>query len=522
MERNNTIIYTRVSTDEQANQGYSLQYQEAITKAECELKKFKVLYLFKEDYSAKTFNRPEWERLISIIKGSKGLVHRIVFTRWCRFSRDGSGAQAMVKYLQKQNIEIHCIEQPIDFNSPDALLLLSIYTTIPEIENKKISIRTIEGMRQASLIGCWVGKQPFGYDRDWVQLDSQRKNATLIPNSDSEIVVKIFEYFIQSYSAESIRSRIKSEYGKKISKQGILNILTNICYLGKVRVKEYKNEPEVIVKGIHTAIISDEVFSEAQDVLKGKRRKHVRKDNLQMFPLKSIIKCSNCGRSITASTTTKSKGLLKYPYYHCSITKGHDRYAANLVHDCFEKVLMQFKVKEEIGKLYRTVVLDTINSLNKGINLEKDKIEKEVAIIQNRIKNAEDMLADGGGDKKVYISMLKRFKDEENTLIMRHATLKAEAMPKNSDVDYLIDLFNSFYLLYKESDYPLKKQIVSSIFPKPMIFSKDHFRTEQVSPLLELLILNCNNLQGLEIKTSHFKSDSSSSAPPVGLEPTTL
>ena len=111
MERNNTIIYTRVSTDEQANQGYSLQYQEAITKAECELKKFKVLYLFKEDYSAKTFNRPEWERLISIIKGSKGFIHRIVFTRWCRFSRDGIGAQAMVKYLQKQHIEIHCISR---------------------------------------------------------------------------------------------------------------------------------------------------------------------------------------------------------------------------------------------------------------------------------------------------------------------------------------------------------------------------------------------------------------------------
>ena len=131
-------------------------------------------------------------------------------------------------------------------------------------------------------------------------------------------------------------------------------------------------------------------------------------------------------------------------------------------------------------------------------------------------------MADGIENKEVCLSMLKRFRDEEDMLIMKHATLKSEAMPKVGDVEYLLALFNSFDVLYSLSDYPLKKKIVSSIFPKPVIFSKDHFRTEQVSPLLELLILNSNNLQGLKIETSHFKSGSSSSAPPVGLEPTTL
>ena len=104
-------------------------------------------------------------------------------------------------------------------------------------------------------------------------------------------------------------------------------------------------------------------------------------------------------------------------------------------------------------------------------------------------------------------------KEEEIELIIRHATLKAEATPKNADVEYLLELFNSFKILYHSSDFNLKKKIVSSVFPKPMYFLKNHFRTEEVNPLLELLILNSNKLQRLKIETSHLKSGSSSSAP---------
>ena len=522
MKKDNAIIYARVSTDEQANRGYGLENQEMLATDYVRRKGHNLLFVIKEDFSAKTFNRPEWQKLMDYIKSNKGLVQRIVVLKWDRFSRNIIDTLEMVRKLRALGVTIDCIDQPIDYDNPDSLISFAISAAVSEAENTKISLRTMAGMRQASLNGCWVGKPPLGYERDWEEKGTIKKNATLKPDSNAVIVEKIFEYFTrENLSAEGIRIKIYREYGKKISKQGILDILKNVCYVGRVKVKKYRDEPESIVKGYHTALISVDTFQEAQQIMSGKKRKHIRKDNREAFPLKEIIRCSICDLAFTASITTKNGGA-KYPYYHCSKTKGHDRYPVKLVHDCFEDVLMQFKVKDEILSLYKAVVIDTINAHNKGILVEKGKIEKEVVLVRERIRNTEDMLADGVGSKEDWLNMLNRYREQEDALIMKHATLKAEAMPKGGDVEYLLALFNSFDVLYKVSDFSLKKKIVSSIFPKPMVFSKDHFRTEQVSPLLELLILNSNNLRGLKIKTSHFKSGSSSSAPPVGLEPTTL
>jgi site-specific DNA recombinase len=524
MKKNNAVVYARVSTDEQAIKGYSIENQERQALDYIKRKGYNLVNLYKEDYSAKDFdNRPEWKKLMNYLKANKGKVQSVIISKWDRFSRNLFGTLEMTKILGEMGIIVECIDQPIDYDNPDALISFAISAAMAEAENRKISLRTTAGMRQASLNGCWVGKPPLGYQRDWVIKGTVTKNATLKPDSNSIIVEKIFQYFtIHNLSADSIRNKIYSEYGRKISKQGVLDILKNVCYVGKVKIKKYKSEPEIIVKGYHLPIISDEVFQEAQQIMIGKKRMHLRKDNREAFPLKEIIRCSVCGLSFTASITTKKRGLKKYPYYHCSKTKGHDRYPVQVVHDCFGRVLKQFKVKHEILNLYRAMVIDTINSHNKEVLAEKRKIEQDLEKVRSRIKNAEDLLADGIENKEVCLSMLKRFRDEEDMLIMKHATLKSEAMPKVGDVEYLLALFNSFDVLYSLSDYPLKKKIVSSIFPKPVIFSKDHFRTEQVSPLLELLILNSNNLQGLKIETSHFKSGSSSSAPPVGLEPTTL
>ena len=522
--KNNVIVYTRVSTDEQSEQGYSMQHQEVTATAYCDLKNYNKVMLIKEDYSAKSFKRPEWKKLMDFIKANKGLVNKLVFLKWDRFSRNSYEAQGMIKELEKLNVFVECIEQPLDLNVPENLLLLNIYLTVPEIENTKISIRTKAGMRQATKNGCWVGTVPLGYDRDRVVVgNSQRKNATLKPNKDVIIVERIFTLFTKEYlSSETIRIRVKDLYGKSISKQSVLDILKNCAYIGKVKVKAYKEETEEVIVGLHKAIISEVVFQEAQDILNGKKRKHERKDKNEDFPLKEIIKCSVCDLSYTASITTKNKGLKLYPYYHCSKTKGHDRYSKEIVHSVFDALLDEFEVNFEIKELYKKVLGETINKHNKRIIDEQNSIGKQIETTQNRIKNTENKIADCENGGTEFLGMLKRYKEEENDLIMKHATLKAEATPKNADIEYLLELFNSFKILYHSSDFILKKKIVSSVFPKPMYFFKNHFRTEEVNPLFELLILNSNKLQRLKIKKGHLNGDLSSGAPPAGLEPATL
>ena len=168
------------------------------------------------------------------------------------------------------------------------------------------------------------------------------------------------------------------------------------------------------------------------------------------------------------------------------------------------------------------VLADTVRVHNCGIKHQQEIIDKKIEILQIRINNTQDMIANSDIPNPNYLDMLSRFNKERDELIMNHATLKAEASPKPKDVEYVIELFKSFDKLFNRCSYDAKMQMLGSIFPKPIIYSGRNFGTEEVSPLLELIVANSKDLKRLKIKTSHFFNGSSSKAPPVGLEPTTL
>src|SRR5690349_23403304 len=98
---NNAIIYTRVSTDEQADKGYSLRYQEERLKQYCDLRQINIVAHFKDDHSAKTFERPEFKKLMDYVGCNKNLVDKILFVKWDRFSRNTEESYRMIRYFLK-------------------------------------------------------------------------------------------------------------------------------------------------------------------------------------------------------------------------------------------------------------------------------------------------------------------------------------------------------------------------------------------------------------------------------------
>jgi len=113
------ILYIRVSTDEQADKGYSLLHQEDRLRKYCELQNIEVMALFKEDYSAKTFHRPEFTKLLEFLKKNKSVADLLLFTKWDRFSRNAGDAYSMINTLDKNGIEPQAIEQPLDLTIPE-------------------------------------------------------------------------------------------------------------------------------------------------------------------------------------------------------------------------------------------------------------------------------------------------------------------------------------------------------------------------------------------------------------------
>jgi site-specific DNA recombinase len=157
-------LYIRVSTDEQADKGYSQRNQEEVLKRYCQINNIQVRSVIFEDYSAKTFNRPAWATLLTDLRKTKGrLTDLVLFTKWDRFSRNAGDAYQMISTLRKWGIEPQAIEQPLDITIPENKLMLAIYLSTPEVENDRRALNVLHGMRRARKEGRWMASAPVGY-----------------------------------------------------------------------------------------------------------------------------------------------------------------------------------------------------------------------------------------------------------------------------------------------------------------------------------------------------------------------
>lgn len=176
-------IYIRVSTDEQADKGYSQRNQEEVLRRYCEFKGITIRKVVYEDHSAKTFKRPEWQELLKEYKKRRGIVDLVLFTKWDRFSRNAPDAYQMIGALKNLAIEPQAVEQPLDMSVPENKMMLAIYLTSGEVENDRRALNVFFGMRRAKKEGRWMGTAPVGYinkvnesGRKYIAIDPEQGN----------------------------------------------------------------------------------------------------------------------------------------------------------------------------------------------------------------------------------------------------------------------------------------------------------------------------------------------------------
>src|SRR5258708_7817253 len=243
MMKRKAILYIRVSTDEQADKGYSLAHQEERLRKYCELQDIETVTLFRDDHSAKTFIRPEFIKLLAFVKKSKNSANLLLFTKWDRFSRNAGDAYGMINQLKRMGVEPQAIEQPLDMKIPESKIMLAIYLATPEVENDRRAMNTKDGMYKAKKAGRWVALAPKGYKRS---VDENLKPC-IIPSKDAELVSWAFEQMATgAYPIDDVRKMVNAK-GLKISRNAFWCLLRNPLYIARMRVPAYKGEPEMIV-----------------------------------------------------------------------------------------------------------------------------------------------------------------------------------------------------------------------------------------------------------------------------------
>lgn len=271
-------LYIRVSTDRQAEEGYSIDVQKerliAFTKTLDGLVSYE-LYI-DDGFSGANLERPAMKRLME--DAEKGVLTHVCVYKLDRLSRSQKDTLFLIEDIfLPNNIAFISVQESFNTSTAFGRAVVGILSVFAQLERENIFERTRSGMQKRVEAGYWPGGGgvPFGYDYD-------SEKGILVPNKDAETVRQVYELYLQGLSLQNIADLLGLKYEKLASQ--ILNRKTNIGLI------EYNG---VEYKGLHEPIVSEEVFEKAmaQKALRSEKRLVTTTSHL----LSGLVYCGVCG-----------------------------------------------------------------------------------------------------------------------------------------------------------------------------------------------------------------------------------
>lgn len=470
------IIYVRVSTQEQAEFGYSLKSQEQICTEYALRNNYQILKVFIEKgESAKTVNRTELNNMLSYIKSNKNKINALIIYKLDRLSRDLYDSLTIRLLLKKLGIKLISVTEPFDNDTSFGMLSANFFSMFAQFDNDVRSERTKTGMTQATKEGRWLWNAPLGYRFEYIH-----NKSYLVPDDNASIVVNIFNSFVSGKKQYEIIEELK-EQGINLTRQRLNNILRNYLYIGKIKTKLV----DEIITGLHKPLIDEATFYKVQELLNPKRSTYGF-TYCNEFPLKRFLKCPICGHNLAGSY---SKGRhKKYPYYHCTtknckykpIRTDHAEYL-------FVSYLKSFQLtKEAIDKIFDSVRAQIEERQQESKNIIAN-IKRDITSLESKKKKNEDFLYDETIDRETY----KRIKDEIEKDIISKKVLLSDYENGLVNVDEIIEYGKRFIYnlpsLWLNLDITEKRGFQEILFPEGLSIENGEFRTANISPVLRLI-----------------------------------
>lgn len=375
-------IYTRVSTQEQARDGYSIGEQiERVTKY-CDVMQWKVVRVYTDaGFSGANTERPGLQSLIEDVKS--GNVNKIVVYKLDRLSRSQLDTLYLIEKVFLANAaDFVSISENFDTGSPFGKAMIGILAVFAQLEREQIKERLIMGKDARVKEGKWTGGiTPFGYD----YIDGK-----LVINEFEAMQVKeMFSEFVSGVSLHQIEQNFKNKgYQMRNGNFALWSIrymLVNKVYAGYVRYKEEW------IKGIHQAIIDEDTFDEAEKMMKDNRQRFIDSGipvggKSYSTYLGGLIRCAHCGGKYGKRRSGNQK---YYCWTYCCYSRM--KKVRTMIKDpaCKNKIYhvdeLDKIVFDEIRKLafdpdYRTEI-KTKNSTEEN--------NKKIRLIQTEIKNID-------------------------------------------------------------------------------------------------------------------------------------
>ena len=431
-------LYIRVSTEDQAREGFSLPEQEKRLRAMCEYKGYEIYKLYKDaGISAKTGNtRPAFEELLQDIRDKK--CNTIVVLKLDRLTRSVFDLEGIMNFLEENNAYLDCANEEINTTNSSGKMVARLLTTVSQNEIERTSERTKFGLSGAIKEGHIPARAPLGY---------KHIDKKLVPDPlTKDIVIRIYNLYFEGKSYYNIATIFNEEQvlGKTNWKDtGILRIISNEVYKGDY-VHGKRTKHPTYYKDVVEPIISKEMWENCQ-VQKKKNQKNYMRTQTYIFLQK--LRCPKCGRILAGGATHKIKSDKWYFYYRCENCK-------NNIHE--DKIEDKIKVLLADILEYDNIVNEFfLPVLKSKIDNPKEQLEKELKSLNNK----RDRI------RKAYIDELfteEEFK-QESKLIESQIEMISSKLLENSQAEQL-NFTTEDILLKRDMDFINKVKLPISYY----------------------------------------------------------
>ena len=303
-------IYIRVSTFDQAREGFSLREQEERLKEFCKFKRYNIYKVYQDArISAKNDKRPAYQEMIEDVK--KGNINVIVALKLDRLTRSVYDIEKLMKFVNDYECDIDCMADESNTTTSNSRMVMRIMTSASQNEIEKCSERTKFGMAGAIKNGHIPNRTGLGF---------KRENKKLVPDPlTKDIIVRIFDLYLEGKSHQAIANIYNKE--KVLGKTNwydstIQKILSNELYKGDY-VNGKRTKHPTYYENVIEPIVSKEKWESCQ-YQKLRNARHYERTATYLFTNK--LKCSKCGNFLGGHATTKTNGK-KYYYYKCNTCK---------------------------------------------------------------------------------------------------------------------------------------------------------------------------------------------------------
>ncbi len=508
------VIYTRVSTKEQAENNASLETQLKYCKECANRKGLEVIEYFGGTYeSAKSDERKEFQKMLTYVKRKKNIGYIIVYS-YDRFSRTGANGAYISDQLKKQGIVTISATQEVDTTTSAGSFQQNLYYMFSQFDNELRRDKSVSGMKEKLRKGYWVGGYPFGYDN---MNPGKGKTPNMVVNEKGKLLKKAFQWKAEmNMSHVEIVNKLEKK-GLKVSDKRLSEMFRNPFYCGLIVNSLVPGE---VIEGKHPSIISKQTFLKINNLLNSGNQPTSYSADDDNLPLKIFLRSTTCDTPLTGYIV-KNKNL----YYYKNRRKGsRENRSAKKLHLEFESLLKQFTINDKIYIApLKEIIFSTFVEMNKEKISESKLAEKEVLEIDKKLDRLEERFVFEEINAVQYEKFKTRLQIEKTK--KENLLVKSEFNSSNlkKAINKALNISINLPELWRLGDIETKRKIQYMVFPEGLgyDFKNMQVRTFRINSIFDVISSVSAEKDSKKKRNQHLKCEDSALVSPEGFEPST-